>query len=102
MWRRSALLATLLFASIRIFANGVKPGGGIRLHATVNANTGHQERMKDTDDIVLDSDVVGRRLQIKTPVSQLTNDNNRKDMRLFIEPGNGTFSPTGMPLISCI
>ena len=80
---------------------------GITISTSVNARTGDQQWQRqsspDSDDdtkVIRENttsqafDLHGRRLQT-TPVSELTDDPDRMDIELFIEPKNGTFSPTG-------
>jgi hypothetical protein len=97
------LLVTLA-AAICLTADGL----GIKINGTaVNARTGNAERIRpaaspdaprvapwaNTTDAAYDFH--GRRRLSTTPVSDLTDDPDRKDITLFIEPEDGAFSPKG-------
>lgn len=87
----------LFFGALFSLAGAKGSGNGIKLSSAVNARTGNQRPISVGDGFedVEENSGPGRRLQTTTPITELTNDPDRMDMELFIEPGNGTFSPTG-------
>ena len=86
-----AIFALLLVA----VSSGAVKGKGIQILSAVNANTGNQKALNPEALEPPAVELGSRRLQSTTPVSELTDDEDRKDMGLFLEPGNGTFSPNG-------